>query len=171
MYMVGISGSGKTTIAHALGRALKSRGLERLQIIDGDVIRGKFGNIFGYTYEERMKCNQVVRIVAEYLILNGISVVLAQVAPYEEMRCKVREQFAEQYIEVYVKCSLSECAKRDVKGYYKKIKTGSMQNLNGANDVFEEPKNSQIIIDTERESVDGAVNKIIQYLERNGYIE
>lgn len=169
IYMVGISGSGKTTIAKALEKELKSNNIERLQLIDGDVIREQFGGIFGYTYEERMRCNQAVRVVVRYLIDNGISVILTQVAAYEEIRKRVREEFGENYIEVYVRCSYEECVRRDVKGYYKKQREGKMQNLNGADDVYEIPQNSQIVIDTEKEAVDEAVQKILQYLEENDY--
>ncbi len=170
MYLIGISGSGKTTIANALYERLKSLETEKIQVIDGDVIRKQFGDIFGNTYEERMKCNRVVRVVVNYLIDNQISVILAQVAPYKEMRQKVREQFGERYIEVYVKCSLEECARRDVKGYYKKFRDGEISNLNGANDVYEIPDNYDILVDTEQETVEGCVEKIVDYLKENGYV-
>lgn len=166
IYMVGRSGSGKSTIANALEEELKKRGMQQLQVIDGDVIRQQFGDIFGYTYEERMKCNRAVCVVAKYLLANHISVILSQVAAYEEMRKKTRERFQEAYIEVYVKCSYEECARRDVKGYYKKQQNGQMKNLNGANDTYEIPQNSDIIIDTEKETVTEAVQKIITYLKR-----
>lgn len=170
MYLVGLSGSGKTTIAEALEKELKIRKKDcRLQVIDGDVIRGQFGDVFGYTYEERMKCNQAVRVVVQYLLDNDVSVILTQVAAYEEMRSKVREQFEDEYIEVYVKCSQEECARRDVKGYYQKQKNGEMHNLNGTDDVYEVPQNSNIVIDTERETVAKAVEKIISYLKEIGY--
>ena len=170
MYLVGLSGSGKTTIAEALEEELKRRNADcRLQLIDGDVIRGQFGDIFGYTYEERMRCNQAVRVVVQYLLDNDISVILAQVAAYEEMRKKVREQFEDEYIEVYVKCSQEECARRDVKGYYRKQKDGEIHNLNGTDDVYEVPQNSNIVIDTERETIAEAVEKIISYLEEIEY--
>ena len=117
-----------------------------------------------------MKCNRVVRVVVNYLIDNQISVILAQVAPYKEMRQKVREQFGERYIEVYVKCSLEECARRDVKGYYKKFRDGEISNLNGANDVYEIPDNYDILVDTEQETVEGCVEKIVDYLKENGYV-
>lgn len=165
IYMVGRSGSGKTTIANALEAELKNRGIEHLQVIDGDVIRKQFGDIFGYTYEERMKCNQAVCVVVKYLLENNISVILSQVAAYEEMRKKTRETFQEAYIEVYVKCSYEECARRDVKGYYEKQKNGKMENLNGANDTYEIPQYSDIVVDTEKESISGAVQKIMTYLE------
>lgn len=170
MYMIGKSGSGKTTIANAFEEKLKSNGMRNLQIIDGDVIRKQFGDIFGYSYEERMKCNQVVRVVVQYLINNGISVVLAQVAGHKEMRRKMKEQFKDDYIEVYVKCSYEECAKRDPKGYYKKQIEGKMSNFNGADDTFDIPKDSDIVIDSERETVSEAVQKIITYLKEHGYV-
>ena len=169
MYLVGRSGSGKTTIANALEEELRKKGMQQLQVIDGDVIRQQFGDIFGYTYEERMKCNRAVRVVVKYLLDNHISVILAQVASYEDMRKKVRETFSNEYIEVYVKCSYEECARRDVKGYYKKQQNGEMENLNGANDTYEIPQNSDMIIDTEKETVSEAVQRIIAYLEENGY--
>lgn len=170
MYIIGMSGSGKTTIANALEDELKKRKRDKLQVIDGDVIRGQFGDIFGYTYEERLKCNRAVRTVVQYLLDNSISVILSQVAPYKEIRNRVREQFKEAYIEIYVKCSYEECARRDVKGYYKKQKSGDIENLNGANDTFEIPQNSDMVIDTEKETVAEAVQKIIYYLKEGGYV-
>ena len=169
MYMIGRSGSGKTTIANALAEELRKRGMRNLQVIDGDVIREQFGGIFGYTREERLKCNQAVRVVIKYLLDNNISVILAQVAPYEEMRRLVKDQFENEYIEVYIKCSYEECARRDIKGYYQKEMNGQMENLNGANDVYEIPLNSDITIDTENETVESAVDKIRTYLEANSY--
>lgn len=169
MYIVGRSGSGKTTIANALEAELRNAGMQHLQIIDGDIIRSQFGDIFGYSYEERMKCNQAVRVVVQYLINNNISVVLAQVAAHKEIRHKVKEQFKDNYIEVYVKCSYEECVKRDVKGYYKKQIEGKMSNLNGADDTFDIPADSDIVIDSETETVPEAVQKIITYLKEHGY--
>ena len=171
MYIIGISGSGKTTIASALEKEIKKSFPDySLQVIDGDVIREQFGDAFGYTYEERMKCNRAVRVVIQYLIDNGISVILAQVAAYEEMRKKVREQFGVDYIEVYVKCAVKECAMRDVKGYYKKQKNEKMANLNGVDSVFEIPQNSDVIVDTEKKTVEESVAVIMEFLKENGYV-
>lgn len=169
MYIIGRSGSGKTTIAYALEERLRRKERRNLQVIDGDIIREQFGGIFGYTHEERLKCNQAVRVVVDYLLKNNISVILAQVAPYEEMRELVRNQFREEYIEVYVKCSYEECARRDVKGYYQKQRNGQMDNLNGADSIYETPSKCDVVIDTEKETVSEAVDKIMIYLEMNGY--
>lgn len=167
IYLIGISGSGKTTIGTALEHELLKNGAKHLQFIDGDTIREQLGNLFGYTYEERMKCNQVVRVVVQYLINNGISVILAQVAAYEEMRIKMREQFCDRYIEVYVKCSLEECIQRDAKGYYHS--KNSVNNLNGLNDIFDIPQNSELVVDSEHENVQSCVNRILSYLEECHY--
>lgn len=170
IYMIGISGSGKSTIANVLEKELRKKGGEQFQVIDGDVIRQQFGGIFGYTYEERMKCNQAVRVVVQYLLDNNISVILTQVAAYEEVRRKMREHFREKYVEVYVKCSYEECVRRDPKGYYKKHKEGLIENLNGADTVYEIPLNSDLIIDTEEDSVSDAVDKLIKYFEEKNLI-
>ncbi len=166
----GISGSGKTTLAEALEKELKSKlGLSNVQLLDGDVIRRQLGNLFGFTREERLKNNRVIRILSQYLNQNNINVILALVAPYEEMRQLMRSMLSDYYIEVYVKCSYQECVRRDVKGYYKQCQEGKLENLNGANDVFELPMQSEIVIDTEKESVEAGVKKILDYLVEHGY--
>jgi adenylylsulfate kinase len=166
----GTSGSGKTTLANALGKKLDERNIKN-QILDGDVTRKEIGNAFGYTKEERTKMALVNRLVAQYLNRNGINVMLAIVAPYAEVREGIREHIGDGYIEIYVKCSYEECARRDSKGYYKLEKEGKLKNLSGANDIYEVPKNPELVIDTEVESVDDSVEKIVKYLIDNGYIQ
>ena len=170
MYIVGTSGSGKTTIASALEKKIREESNIELQFIDGDVIREEFGGIFGYTYEERMRGNKCVCVVCNYLLKHNVSVILAQVGAYEKMRNQVKSVCPDDYIEVYVKCSYEECAKRDVKGYYKKAKLGEMDNLNGTNDSFETPTDSAIVIDTEKTSVAEAVDIIFSYLIEKGFL-
>lgn len=164
----GMSGSGKTTLAKALQKELEGT-YSNLQMLDGDVLRKQFGNLFGFTKEERFKNNRVVRVLVQYLNQNGIHVILTLVAPYEEMRQKMRQSFGKGYIEVYVKCSSEECARRDVKGYYKQQKEGKLQNLSGIDDIFEVPRHSEIVINTERETVEDGVKKILRFLAENGY--
>jgi adenylylsulfate kinase len=165
----GTSGSGKTTLANALGRKLDERNIKN-QILDGDITRKELGNVFGYTKEERAKMTLVNRMLAKYLNQNGINVMLAIVAPYAEVRNAIREYIGDGYIEIYVKCSYEECARRDPKGYYKLEKEGKIKNLNGANDTYEVPQHPKLVIDTEIENVESAIKKIEKYLLENEYI-
>lgn len=164
----GISGSGKTTLANSVNQKLKEKGI-KVQLIDGDDTRKEIGGLFGHTREERMKMNQVNRMLAGYLNRNDINTIIAIVAPFQEMRAEMREYFGSSYIEVYVKCSERTCRQRDVKGYYKLEQRGLMCNLNGANDVFEIPEYPELTIDTENESIELATEKILKYLMENGY--
>lgn len=167
--LTGMSGSGKSTLAKALQEALESVGTH-VQVIDGDTLRSELGSLFGYTREERMKNSRIVRVLARYLNRNGVNVILSVVAPYEEMRRAFREFIGVPYIEAYVKCSLEECARRDVKGYYRAQMEGKMQNLNGADDVFDEPQGCDLVVDTEHSSVDECSGQILEYLGRKGYV-
>ena len=169
LMFTGISGSGKTTLSRRIFDELVSKKIVS-ELLDGDVLRKEWGNPFGYTREERMKNSRVVRSMIKYLNRNGVSVIVSLVAPYEEMRKGFREYIGETYIEVYVKCSYEECVRRDVKGYYKSQKEGKMKNLNGADDPFEIPQNSDIIVDTEHESIDVCAKKIMDYLRVNEYV-
>lgn len=163
----GISGSGKSTLAIALEKQLCNK--NKIQVIDGDILRAQLGNLFGYTKMERMKNSMIVRVLSKYLNDNGINTIVSIVAPYEQMRAEIRKFIGDRYIEVYLKCSYEECVKRDVKGYYKEQSEGQIKNLNGADDVFEVPLHSEIVIDTEQETIDNSVNKILFYLEEKGY--
>ena len=168
LMLVGRSGSGKTTIGARVCQVLKNRGVWA-DFIDGDVLRADLGNLFGYTRDERMKNSHVVRTLARYLNRNGVSAVITLVAPYREMREGFRAYLGTRYIEAYAACSYETCAKRDVKGYYARVQAGTMTNFNGADDVFEEPKDSEIVVDTEHDSVEGCVQKVISYLEEHDY--
>lgn len=164
----GISGSGKSTLASAVANALKEKPLP-LQIIDGDVLRSELGNLFGYEREERMKQNQIVKVVAKYLLRQEVNVLISIVAPYDEMRKGMREFFGENFYLVYVKCPLEICAKRDVKGYYRISKEHRMDHLNGVNDIYEIPEDAELTLDTSQLSLDLCVERILSYLREQEY--
>ncbi len=166
LYLIGTSGSGKSTIGTYLNRYFSQHNNTKVQFIDGDELRERFGNMFGYTKEERLRCNQAARVVVQYLLENDISVILTGVVAYEEMRQKIRNQFGNNYIQCYIKCSFEECCRRDPKGYYKKYKQGQMKNLNGADDPYEKPLYNEIVVDTEKLTVEESASKILNFLEQ-----
>nr|WP_325185721.1 adenylyl-sulfate kinase [uncultured Oscillibacter sp.] len=164
----GISGSGKSTLASAVADALKEKPLP-LQIIDGDVLRSELGNLFGYAREERMKQNQIVKVVAKYLLRQEVNVLISIVAPYDEMRKGMREFFGENFYLVYVKCPSEICAERDVKGYYRLSRENQMHHLNGVNDIYEVPEDAELTLDTSQLSLDKCVERILSYLREREY--
>ena len=166
--VVGPSGSGKTTLANAVCELLKERDMP-VQIIDGDILRSQLGNLFGYTRDERIRQSRVNRVLTGYLVQNGINVLIAVVAPYEEVRHGLREYLGKDYLEVYVKCPYEVCAARDVKGYYKLSAQNKIENLNGANDVYEPPQQAELTVRTDEMSQDLCAEAVIQLLEERGY--
>ena len=162
----GISGSGKSTLAKKVGEYLENKNVP-IKVIDGDTLRGELGNLFGYSREERMKQNRIVRVLAKYLNDCGINVIIAVIAPFDEMRKQMRSFLGENYIQAYLDCPVEESAKRDVKGYYKKIQ--NMENFIGVSDAYEVPEDSEIRIDTVNDEVDVCVEQILEYLKEQGY--
>lgn len=169
MGFVGLSGSGKSTLAEGICDFLRKRGRSCFHI-DGDRLRHDLGDMFGYTYDERMKNNRVVRVLGKYLCDSHIATMVSIIAPYEEMRQKMREFWGKRYIEVFVDCPLEICAARDVKGHYARAKSGVLHNLNGVNDIFERPENSELILHTDEETKAESLGKIIDYLEAHQYV-
>lgn len=131
-------------------------------------MRGELGHIFGYTPEEREKLGWVV-LLSKYLNLNGISIITAGINSKHRERALLRQGFGEKCIQVYLDCPIEECIRRDVKGYYKDI--SKLKNFVGIDIPYEVPTDSEIVVDTVRQSVEESVQQIICYLEEHGYIE
>jgi len=172
LLLTGMSGSGKTTIGKALVDKLNnsSGGEIKTQLIDGDDTRHMLGDMFSHTKDGRSQIARVNRLLGHYLLLNDINVIYALVTPFEDIREEFRDFFGNRYIEVYVKCSLEVCERRDVKGLYKKFHAGTISNLNGKDDAYEEPRNPEIMVDTVEESIDESCQKVLKYLKEKGFI-
>jgi len=168
LWFTGLPCSGKTTIADRVAELLRSRGV-KVERLDGDIVRKSLTKDLGFTKEDRDKNIERVTFVAKLLTRNGVIVLATFVSPYRERRQKTREEIGE-FIEVYVKASLEECIRRDVKGMYKKALAGEIKNFTGVDDPYEEPLNPELVLDTERETVEESVHKVLAYLEENGYV-
>ncbi len=168
VWLTGLSGAGKSTIAQALGKELRARGM-KVEVLDGDVIRQNLSKGLGFSKEDRD--TNVLRVgwVAEILSRNGVAVVCALISPYRETRQKVRERIP-NFVEVFVNAPLEEVIRRDPKGLYKKALAGEIQNFTGISDPYEPPENPEVVCNTAEEEVEESVQKVVSYLESRGWL-
>ena len=168
LWFTGLSGSGKTTIAKAVAQELLDRGL-KVERLDGDIVRESLTRDLGFSKEDRDKNIERVTFVAKLLTRNGVAVLCSFISPYRERRAKSRREIGE-FIEVFVECSVEECANRDVKGLYEKAFAGEIANFTGVSDPYEDPENPEIVCHTAQETLEESAAKIIAYLEEHGYV-
>ena len=171
LWFTGLSGSGKTTIAHLVGPALDERGAI-VEYLDGDTVRQRLSKGLGFSKEDRDLNIERIGWVASRLARHGAAVICAAISPYEETRRAARgfvEQWA-PFVEVYIKASVDECARRDVKGLYEKAFAGEIKGFTGVDDPYEEPENAEIVVDTEQLDVEESAQLILSKLEELGVI-
>jgi len=164
IWLTGLSGSGKSTIAIALEKKLNEHHFFT-QLLDGDNIRTGINNNLGFSLEDRIENIRRIAEVSKLFLNNGIITINSFVSPTEDIRNLARNIIGENdFIEVYVKASLEICEKRDVKGLYAKARKGEIKNFTGIDAPFEEPKSANIIINTGELSVAESVAKIFKYI-------
>ena len=168
VWLTGLSGAGKTTIALALEAELLARGLP-VERLDGDVVRESLTRDLGFSREDRDKNVERVGFVARLLARNGVGVVAAFISPYRDARDKLRAEI-NNFIEVYVEAPLETCIARDVKGLYAKALAGQVSHFTGVDDPYEAPENPALIIHTAQRSVAESVAQIVNYLESRDLI-
>jgi adenylylsulfate kinase len=162
IWLTGLPGSGKTTIAKALYPRLKELGF-KVELLDGDIVRKELSPELGFTKQDREIHARRVVYLSKILSRNGIISIVSLISPYRDFRRYARNEtnMNKNFYEVYVKCSLETCIARDPKGLYKKALSGEIKDLTGLQDPYEEPDNPEIIVDTEKQTLDECVNKII----------
>jgi adenylyl-sulfate kinase len=168
VWFTGLSGAGKTTIAHKLESALLERG-HKVEVLDGDVVRTNLTKGLGFSKEDRDTNIRRIGFVAHLLSRNGVAVITAAISPYREVRDENRALIGD-FVEVYAKCPIDVLAERDVKGLYKKALAGEIENFTGVSDPYEEPLNAEVVIESDKESVDESLAKVIGKLEELGYV-
>ena len=169
VWFTGLSGAGKSTLAEALAPVLKERG-RNVEILDGDIVRTNLSKGLGFSKEDRDTNILRIGFVAHLLSRNGVAVITAAISPYRDIRDQNRELIGE-FVEVYARCSIEELTRRDVKGLYEKALRGEIQNFTGISDPYEEPHSPEVTVDTEQETMDESLAKIVAYLEQKGYID
>jgi len=171
IYFVGLSGSGKSTIANYLISKINELSSSRVTFLDGDVVRRHLSKGLGFSKEDRsMNVRRIGYVCSEVVKHGGISIA-ANIAPYEEDRVynrKIISQYG-KYIEVYVNTTLDNCISRDVKGLYKLALEGKIKQFTGVSDPFEEPKDAELVLDGGK-TIDESLNIVVEYLKSNNLL-
>jgi adenylyl-sulfate kinase len=168
LWLTGLSGAGKTTLAAVLATELSARGIS-VEVLDGDEVRTNLSKGLGFSKEDRDTNIRRIGYVCRLLSRNGVGAVSAAISPYRAVRDEVRraiEQDGAEFIEVFVKCPLAVLAERDVKGLYKKALAGEIKGFTGISDPYEEPLAPDLVVETDQDSVESSTSKIMRELER-----
>lgn len=168
LWFTGLPCSGKTTISEIVGKELRDRDLN-VEMLDGDELRRNLSKDLGFSKEDRETHIKRVGFIAKLLSRNDVATLAAFVSPYRAVRKYLRIEIG-NFIEVYVKCPVEVCIKRDVKGMYKKAIAGEIKNFTGISDPYEEPLEPEIIVETDKEMPIESAQKVIQRLESMEYI-
>lgn len=163
LWLTGLSGAGKTTIAVELEQELRARGV-LVERLDGDTVRQGLTRDLGFSKADRDKNIERVTFVAKLLSRNGVGVIASFISPYREARDTARRETT-NFIEVYVAAPVETCAARDVKGLYAKAFAGELKDFTGVNDPYEEPLTPEITLHTERETLQESAQIVLTYLE------
>ena len=170
LWFTGLSGSGKSTLAHVLEEKLFNKGCKTL-VLDGDNVRHGLNSNLDFSDDDRKENIRRIGEVAKLMLESGLIVMTAFISPFREDRVAVRNLISNSdFIEIYCKASLKTCEARDVKGLYKRARGGEIKNYTGIDSPYEAPENPELIIDTDKETLDESVSKIYSLLERKAII-
>lgn len=165
MWFTGLSGSGKSTIANAVEQKLQNKG-KKTYTLDGDNIRKGINKDLTFSPEDRTENIRRIAEVANLMVDAGLIVLAAFISPYKKDRDNIKSIVKDiNFVEIYINTSIKECERRDVKGLYKKARTGEIKNMTGISAPYEAPENPDIEIKTEQETIEEAVQKILNFIE------
>ena len=169
IWFTGLSGAGKSTLARVVEQRLRvlSRNVE---VLDGDIVRTHLSKGLGFSREDRDTNIQRIAFVCSLLTRNGVICITAAISPYREAREWARKEIR-HFVEVYVKCPIEVCRQRDVKGLYRLADEGKLKNFTGVNDPYEEPEYPELVIETDKETIEDNVDRLFAKLTELGYIE
>ena len=165
IWFTGLSGSGKSTIANAVEQRLQKEGI-KTYALDGDNIRKGINNDLSFSPEDRTENIRRIAEVSNLMVDAALVVLAAFVSPYKIDRDNIKKIVKDvNFVEIYINTSVEECERRDVKGLYKKARLGEIKNMTGISAPYEAPENPDIEINTEKESIEQAVEKILEYIK------
>lgn len=171
LWFTGLSASGKSSVANALARKLFEDGNQTV-VLDGDNVRHGLNKDLGFTEDDRVENIRRIGEVSKLFVEGGQIVLTAFISPFRADRQVVRELLEDgEFIEVYVNCSIEECERRDPKGLYKKARNNEIPNFTGISSPYEAPVHPEIIVDSEKFSIEQCANQIYEYLVVKNYIQ
>ena len=172
LWFTGLSGAGKSTLSVPIAERLRDLG-KRVEILDGDEVRTHLSKGLGFSKEDRDTNIRRIGFVAELLAKNGVVAITAAISPYRDVRDEVRGKVLRHgagFLEVYVSCPIEVLADRDVKGLYRKAMAGEIPHFTGVSDPYEPPANPEVVVRSDRESIDESLSRILAYLESRGLL-
>ena len=167
IWLTGLSASGKTTIAQGLLKHFRNK--RHIEAMDGDEIRKGLSRDLGFSKEDRNEHNHRVIFCSKLLARNGVIVVVALISPYRETRAYAKEEIPNM-MEVFVRAPIDVCIERDPKGLYKRALAGEIKQFTGIDDPYEEPVNPDLIVETDKETPEESVHKIIEKAKAMGFL-
>lgn len=165
IWFTGLSGSGKSTLAHTVEEKLHQKNCSTF-VFDGDNVRHGLCSDLGFSDNDRTENIRRIAEMCNLFIDAGVISLTAFISPFKKDRESVKKLLKENdYIEVYCKCTIEKCEKRDVKGLYKKARQGLVKKFTGISSPYEEPENPDLVLDTDKRSLDECVEDVIKLLE------
>jgi adenylyl-sulfate kinase len=168
LWFTGLPSSGKSTLARRVEEILLERGMT-VEVLDGDEVRENLSKGLGFSKEDRDTNIRRIGFVAKLLARNGVVAITAAISPYRDVRDEQRRAIG-RFVEVYVEAPIDVLKERDVKGLYKKALAGEIKHFTGVDDPYEAPLKPEVLVHSDRETVEQSVAKIIATLETLGYI-
>jgi adenylyl-sulfate kinase len=168
LWFTGLSGAGKSTMAHAVEKELRARNM-KVEVLDGDVVRTHLSKGLGFSKEDRDTNIRRIGFVCKLLTRNNVVAIGAAISPYRAIRDELRADIKD-FVEVYMACPLDVLMQRDVKGLYKKAIAGEIKEFTGVSDPYEPPLNPEVTIYSDRETVEAGCARIMAKLDELGYL-
>jgi adenylylsulfate kinase len=168
LWFTGLPCSGKSTVAQLVEQQLRARSYP-VEVLDGDLVRQNLTKGLGFSKADRDENIRRIGFVCHLLTRNGVIAISAAISPYRAVRDEVRRLIG-SFLEIYVQCPLELCQQRDVKGMYKKARAGELQSFTGVSDPYEEPLNPDLILHTDRETVEDSAARVLDRMVKSGYL-
>src|SRR6185436_15572605 len=169
VWFTGLSGSGKSTLAAMLAGEIARRGVH-VETLDGDEVRMHLSKGLGFSKEDRDTNIRRIGYVAKLIARSGSCAITAAISPYSEIRDEQRRAAGGRFCEVYCSCPIEALSARDAKGLYKKALAGEIKNFTGVDDPYEAPTKADVVVETDKETKEQSLAKILSKLEELGFV-